>query len=963
MKIFFVALWSIVLFSISNFSLAQNGTVRGSVLDDRFNEYMPGVNVIVDGTTKGTSTDLDGKFSLSLPAGTYNLKVSFITFQTIVINGVEVKAGEVTLLQDIRLKESVNEIGEAVVSTEAVRNSEVAILAMKSKSANMIDGVSSAGLKKIGDSDAASSAGRVPGISVQGGKYVFVRGLGDRYTKTMMNGLDIPGLDPDRNTIQMDLFPTNIIENIVVHKTFVAELPADFTGGAIDISTKDFPEEKISSLNLGLGFNPNFHFRPDYLTYEGGQFDLLGFDDGTRAIPAENNVPLFVEALTDDDKRTRYQNILSKFNPTLAAMEQTSLLDASVGYTFGNQVEKEKVTIGYNAVLSYKNSTEFYKDAIFARYGLNADPDSTQMSFREYQQGNYGSNNVMLTGLAGFAVKFKNSKIRLQGLHLQNGESKAGIFDYDNSDQGAEFTAFQHNLEYSQRSLTNVLLHGKHFNPGNNWNLEWKLSPTLSTMDDPDIRFTRYRDDSGVPTIGTEAGFPERIWRELSETNISGLAHLSKEMKLFTRKAEIKFGGGHLVKNRDFNIRSFAFNIRNIPLTGDPNELLAPENLWPYNGNFSSGTTFDANFIPDNPNQFSASANNSNAFVSMELSPISRLRAIIGLRAEKYVQRYTGQDQLGVNVLANDVVIDDLDLFPSLSLVYALNEFQNLRASFTQTIARPSLKEQSYAEIYDPLSGRTFIGGLFRDANDVAGVVYWDGDLQSSNITNYDIRWEFFPEKAGQTVSVGAFYKQFKNPIEIVQFATQAGAFQPRNVGDGSVVGGEFELRKSLDFLGEKFQNWAFASNLTYTKSRIKLSKTEFDSRVDNRRTGQTIDEYRDMAGQAPYIINAGFQFSGQEEGLSKGLDVGLFYNVQGPSLLYVGIVDRPDIYTVPFHSLNLNANKKFGKDDRIQMGVKVENLLADAREAVFKSFESEDQFFSQIKPGVALSARFSYDF
>jgi outer membrane receptor protein involved in Fe transport len=338
------------------------------------------------------------------------------------------------------------------------------------------------------------------------------------------------------------------------------------------------------------------------------------------------------------------------------------------------------------------------------------------------------------------------------------------------------------------------------------------------------------------------------------------------------------------------------------------------------------------------------------------------MKAVIGVRGENFIQHYTGQDQLGTNVLDNAEVINDFDLFPTVNLIYNLNEKQNIRFSYAKTIARPSFKELSYAEIFDPISGRTFVGGLFRDANDVAGIEYWDGNLQSTEIQNYDIRWELFREK-GQTISLSSFYKDFNRPIEIVQYVTQANAFQPRNVGDGKVIGVEIELRQNLDLLSSYFKNLTFTTNLTFTRSSIKLSKTEYDSRIENARTGQNIDEYRDMAGQAPFIANAGLAYNGGEKGIWKGLEAGIYYNVQGKTLEYVGIVDRPDIYSKPFHSLNLNMNKSLGIKKHVQIGLKVENILNSTKESVYESFGASDQYFTRLNQGTTFQLRVGYKF
>lgn len=952
----------IILISLNSGLFAQNGTIRGSVYDDATGEYLPGVTIFLEGTTMGTLTDLDGKFSLNVPSGSYNMRVSFISYETMIIQGVQVNEGQVTLFENLRLKETSVELTEVVITAQSVRNTDNALLAIKMKSANVIDGVSSVGIKKTGDSDAAASMKRVTGVSVEGGKYVFVRGLGDRYTKTILNGMDIPGLDPDRNTIQMDIFPTNVIDNIIVLKSFTADLPADFTGGVIDIAIKDFPEEKTGNVSVTLGYNPGFHFRNDYLTYKGGKTDFLGFDDGTREIPATENIPLFSEVVGDPDgpKAQRYREILESFNPNMSAYEQMSFMDYGVGVSSGNQYEKKKVTLGYNASLSYKSNAEFYKDAEYGRYGLSGDQNVYEMDVREFQVGDFGVSSVLWSGMAGFAIKTLNSKYRINLLHLQNGESRAGIFDYTGSDQGSNFDAFQHNLDYSERSLSNILISGKHSLSGSLWDLEWKLSPTLSGMNDPDIRFTRYQVTEEKLVIGTESGFPERIWRKLEEINLAGVVHIARKFEIRQQHAELKFGGSYTYKERDFSIMNYALNIRNVPLTGDPDELFFPENLWPREGNINNGTTYEAPFIPVNPNQFNASTNNAAGYVSFEASPLKNLKTIVGVRVENYVQYYTGQDQLGYNILDNARVLGNTDFFPSVNFIYSLTQKQNLRFSYARTIARPSFKELSYAEIYDPISGRTFIGGLFRDADDVAGIEYWDGNLVSTYVDNFDLRWELFPAES-QNISFSGFYKRFDNPIEMVQYATLAGAFQPRNVGDGQLFGAEVEFRLNLGFIAARMKRFSFISNLTFTKSQIRMSKTEYESRVANARTGQQIGEYRDMAGQSPYLVNIGLSYNGGEKGFWNGFEAGLFYNVQGKTLQYVGMVDRPDIYSKPFNSLNFNSNKSIGPEKKLQVGLKIENILNDIKESVFISYKAKDQYFTRLDQGISFQVRISY--
>jgi len=943
---------------------AQDGIIRGSIYDESNGEAMIMVTVAAEGTTTGTFSDLDGKFNLEIAPGTYNLKLTFVGYEPLLIQQVAVNAGEVTLLDNISMNPSTVDISEVTVVARMSRSTENALMTLKMKSASVMDGISAVNFRKMGDSDAASSMKRVTGVSVEGGKYVYVRGLGDRYTKTILNGVDIPGLDPDRNTMQLDIFPTNIIDNIMVYKSFRADMPADFTGGVVDISIKDFPQQKKGSIFLGGAYNPDYHFHKNYVTYPGSSTDFLGFDDGSRDIPAISNIPSFVEVLGNPtgEEATRYKEILEGFNPTMAAIRKNSFMDYNFGASFGNQVPLKKVTLGYNFGFSYKNSSEYYKNAEYGRYGLASDPDITDMEVREFKIGDYGSNSVMLSGLAGFALKTRTSKFRFNAIHMQNGVSRAGIFDFEGSDQGSVFSAMEQNLEYNQRSLTNVILDGKHTFTGSGLDIVWKISPTLSRINDPDARFVRYlKQSNGLYDINTEGGFPERIWRDLSEINLSGVLHITKKYNFAGEEAKFNFGGAYTYKERDFNIRKYAINVRDIELTGDPNEIFAPENLWPYNGtDYIRGTTYEAHFVPDNPNKFNSVAQNAAAYISTEVIPFNNFKTIIGVRAEKYTQYYTGQDQLGVNVLDNDRVMDNIDLFPSVNLVYAISEGQNLRLAYARTTARPSFKEMSFAEIADPLSGRTFIGGMFDDRDEVLGLEYWDGNLRSSYIHNFDLRWEFY-HGTGQMVSASAFYKKFIDPIEVVQYATYTGAFQPRNVGDGEVMGLEFEIRQGLGIIADAMDNFSMITNVSVTRSKIELSATEYLSKIENARTGQVIDTEREMAGQSPYIINAGISYDGGEKGFGKGFEMGLYYNVQGTTLQYVGIADRPDIYMLPFHSLNFTTSKLLGAAQRLKVSFKITNLLNDKKESVFRSFNPTDQYFTKLEPGITFGFKLSY--
>lgn len=962
-----IAMSLFFMVGISSTIFAQKGTVRGVAIDEATGEPMYGVTVVIAGTTIGSISDFDGKFEIQAEPGIYDIQASFISFVTITITGVEIKEGEVTVLDEIQMAEDVQQLEEVVVTAEVIRNSIEGIQTMKRRSANVMDGISSASIRKTGDSDAASAMKRITGVSVEGGKYVFVRGLGDRYTKTTLNGMDVPGLDPDRNTIQLDIFPTSVIDNIMVSKSFTSDLPADFTGGIVNIETQSFPLDKTMKVYAGLGYNPTMHFNNQYLSYEGGSTDFLAFDDGTRKIPTDRStdIPQYPDALIDmgspgspgGPDYQEYQEHLRGFNKTMGPDRTTSFMDFGFGFSLGNQKTKENGTVlGYNVGLTYRNKTQFFQDAEFNLWAK----DQTNNEVYELQplnlsKGDLGINDVLWGTLLGVSRKKDLSKYRINLLHLQNGESKSGIFDFSSTDLGTNFTADQYNLEYGQRSLSNLLIQGVHHSEDLRWTYDWKISPTVSTIYDPDIRFLRFRTDVPNYPIGTEVGLPERIWRYLFEYNISGAFDITRNHMLLDKEAKLLFGVRGTYKDRDFEIQNFQFSPGDTRFNGDPNELLLDSNL--YTNSNVNGVRHNPAFIPNNPNQFQSNITNFGLYVSEEFYLSSRLKTILGVRGEYYAQYYTGQNQTGTIVLDNDLVLENFDLFPSLNMIYAITPKQNLRFSYSRTTARPSFKELSYAEILDPISGRTFVGGLFEDVDPTNGSVLWNGNLQSSYINNLDLRWEAY-WKRGQTLAFSVFYKTFTTPIEMVQFVQDPNSFQPRNVGDATVIGAEVELRQSFEPLTSSLRNLFLVGNVTINQSQIQMSESEYRSRLLSARAGEEVKSTRPMAGQAPYLVNVGLAY----ESLKGNFETGIFYNVQGETLVFVGFANRTDVYAVPFNSLNYTASYKFGPENRYEVSFKITNILDDLREQVHKNYGAQDQIFSRLRPATEIAMRFAYN-
>lgn len=921
--------------------------------------------VVVKGTTNGAVTDLDGEFTLTVESGVHDLQVTCMGYQAINVEEVNVKDGEVSLVQNVQMKPHSSQMEEAVVKAQAIRTNEAALISMKRRSSSIMDGISSAQMKLVGDGTAIEASKRVTGVSIEDGKYIYVRGLGDRYTRTTLNGIPIPGLDPDKNSLQMDIFPTNLIDNIIAHKNFSAELPADFTGGIVNIETKDFPEKKIFKVSVGAGYNPQMHLNSNYITYEGGGTDFLGMDDGTRALPNGADavkIPTPISGATSSEVKT----FVKSFNPNLGVKRTTSPIDYSAGITLGNQIElkgDKKNKLGYIFSLSYKRDYKYFDDVTYGEYQRHKDSSINEMRYATIQKGEVGETSALVGGLAGLAFKTKKSKIRLAALRLQSGTSRSGKFFIDNDGQAAGqsgYTAASENLEYNERALTNVLLAGDHSLDGGKWEIDWKLSPTWSSSNDPDVRKTAFTLDNDTSFVAGAGGNPSRIWRYLDEFTGAGKIDVVRNYKIMERDAKLKFGVSHIYKKRDYEILFFDvqfFGGGQSWFGTDVSQVLNDTNLYKATYNniyYQSGNP------ALNPNSYTSNVHNTGFYVSNEMSLLPKLKSVLGLRAENYVQRYTGANQTYASgdtangvYLDNDEVLNSLDLFPSVNLIYALTDKQNLRFTYGRTIARPSFKELSYAQIIDPLTNRIFNGSLFKYPG-------WDGKLTETRINNFDIRWEMFMERS-ELFSISAFYKGFDEAIELVRIPTQATSteYQARNVGDGKVYGLEIEMRKELGFVSPFFKNFLVIGNVTLVKSQIQMTDIEFNSRKEYEKIGQDIKNTRDMAGQSPYVINAGISYSNQD----LGLNTGLFYNVKGPTLYIVGAGLFPDVYTQPFNSLNFSFNKSLGKEGKTTIDFKVANLLNDRLEKFYKSYEAQDQIFDSFNPGMTFSLGVSHNF
>lgn len=931
---------------------AQQGHLRGKILDGDTGEGLIGAAVYKESTSSGAVADFDGNYSLALDPGIHTVVFQFISYQSQTVTDVEIKAGEVTMM-DITLASVTAELDEIVITAAQIKDNETAMMALQKKSPNVVNGISTQAFRKFGDSELGNAMKRVTGVTVEGDKYVYVRGLGDRYTKTTLNQMIIPGLDPDRNSVQIDIFPTNTIENVMVYKTFTPDLPGDFTGGIVDVQTKNFPEDKLTRISFGVEYNPDMHLKKDYLTYDGGSLDFLGFDDGIRALPFDENLNIPDISAANG---AEVEGITRSFEPQMATKNKNSFMNYGFNFTHGNQINRDKATWGYNVVLNYKSQTEFYDNAEFGEYIKDSDASNNELNGFYLRKGPIGNKNVLWSGLFSGALKYDKHNYSLMLMHNQNGISQTtDRVSRDLEDNPS--TLLDDILTYTQRQISTGLLIGQH--NFNKFSLEWRGSMTTSKINDPDFRITQIQeipvyDGEGIQTgyryslnTGVGAGI-NRLWRDLVENNESFKVDLTYP---YGEKNELKVGGMSLFKQREFQVLSYNFNVRdrgNVVITDNPDDFFDPDNIWTPAKNEGTFIISRNSERENKINSFDATSQTHGFYTMTEHYLSEKFRAIVGVRAEIAKMYYTGRSQSGQE-LDNALTLDELNWLPSLNLVYTLTDKMNLRASYNKTLARPTFKEKSNAQIYDPISDRTIIGNL---------------NLMQTEIDNFDFRWEdYFSDS--ELISIALFFKNFEGHIEQVTFQTAANQLTFQNAGNSKVYGVELEFRKNIT------KNFGAGTNVSVVKSEIDMNDiivnkdaqgnvtTEKENRELWARDGEEIKDKRSMSGQAPYVVNAYVNWNNDNNTVNANLS----YNVQGETLAIVGSGRWSDIYTKPFNSLNFNIYKDFGPSKNSRINLRVSNLLDAEKVNVYKSHGAADKTFSVFQPGRAFALTYRYTF
>ncbi|MBK8442687.1 MAG: TonB-dependent receptor [Sphingobacteriales bacterium] len=938
MKKIICLLYAILM--LSGIRAPNNGTVRGIVRDESSGEILPFATIYIKETGGGTTGDLDGNYMLSLPEGTYTLIFSLLSYQSDTLKAVQVKSTAIQLI-DVQLKETTQNLEEVVVVAKQSRSNMAVISKIKKNASGMIDGISAESFTIYGDGDAGAAVKRITGVSVEGGKNVFIRGLGDRYTRTLLNNMDIPALDPDKNSVQMDMFPAALIDNIIVHKTFSPDLPGDFTGGMVDIVTKDFPDQKSANAALSISYSPLMHLHGNAIGYKGGNYDFLGFDDGTRKSPFSHSIIPPNPAAN----KPLLTALTSGFSPNMSVHNKTLTPDFNASFSVGNQMNRERATWGYVFAINYGKENKFYETAEFNEYTKNRnDLTSTELTINRSSAGAMAEENVLWSALLGTSLKYKAHKYSFNVLHFQNGIAKsADLLVKEFEDNPA--TILRQNLEYSQRAISSFNVLGKH-SLNETLTADWKVSYIRSGIAEPDLRSTPFEiTNEGNYIIDRSIGaVPTRSFRYLDENNVSAKIDVEKRFKW--RNGEMtKLKGGlfNIFKMRNFSIVNYVFPVQNAAsfnFSGNPDELFAPENIWTVN----SGKGVYAEGQQEPANRYEAAQNIGGAYMMNEL-PLHRLFKITyGVRAEKTDIVFSGQNNLGTIIKKDENILNTLDVLPSVNILSNIKENWNIRFAYSRTVARPTFKEKSLVQVQDFISGRTFLGNI---------------DLKRSLIHNLDLRSEYF-FKGADFVSLSGFYKSIQDPIEIVAYNENSpDNIQAKNVDAARILGAEFEINRSFALNTSADKKITTAFNITLVDAQTTMSEAEFLSRQSKARPGEVIKKERAMLGQSPYIINASVGFVD----MKNVWEFNVNYNVQGDRLVIAGIGIIPDVYEKSFDLVNIKVVKKIGSQRRTKISFTASNILNSERVMVYHSYQAQEQIYSKFRIGSAFALGLNYQF
>ncbi len=833
----------------------ETGTVTGTVLDASTGELVRRATISVEGQPNfSTVTDLDGNYVLRLPPGAYQLLFAHDNYHEAVVSDIVVAGGAVVEVSTVMSNVATTTVIDVTEDIDAVTATAGAMLTERKLAPTVSDSMSREEIRKSVASDAAGAVEKVTGVSVVDGGYVYVRGLGERYSATMLNRAMVPTTDPERRVVPLDLFPAVLIENIKVVKTYAPDMPGEFSGGLVQMQTIEFPTSRTFNASLSYGFNSQSTFK-NFRTHRGGGSDFWGFEDGSRSQPSVlPQERLFPGSFSQEE----FQEFGRSFPVNWEGVSSTEARPAQT-YSFagGDTVGP----LGLVGAFTFTNKPQIYQET--RRYLVNTGGGNVGI-FTEYPDFHRGMEASRMGAVLNAALRLNNSnKIVFRNTYTHDADKETRRFEGLNGGIDTEIVAER--LRWIERGLFSTGFEGEHsVSALGNSLFRWQYTYSQSSRDEPDFRETIYqrREDGSLGFLSLPQS-ALRFFNALDDQIHEPLVEWGKPFFGSGVTGMFSLGARATFRQRDFEARRFRFkptNFRNIDTSLPPNQLLAPENIAPRRFVLRENTRGTDTYRGD--------MDILGVFAMLDISLGSKWRFAGGIRVEDATIEVTTLDPLvpgGVPAVAE---LENRDPLPSVNVTYVLTPRQNLRFGYARTLNRPDFRELS------PFDFLNVLGGY-----DTAG----NPDLRRAKIDNYDARWEWFLG-GNQVIAASYFLKDFTDPIEttIQPTINQRRSFV--NAAGARNQGFELEWRQQLGYFHGALEPFTLQSNFTVVDSDVEIPP-ELALLATSKK--------RPLLGQSRFIYNFGTEWNKPRWRST----VRFFLNSVSRKITDVGAFSLPDIF------------------------------------------------------------------
>jgi len=862
------------------------GTMQGVVTDSKSNEPVADARVFIRGVNSELKTDEKGMFSVQLPVGSYAISVIHSKYTSSTLEALVVEKDKVTNVTASLLPSAVELEGMSVVAVK-ITGGVAALVEEKRESQKLVEIIGAEQMSKSGDSDAASALKRVSGITVVDGKFIYVRGMGERYSNTLIDGLGLPSPIIERRVVPLDLFPADIIESLVVQKSSTADKPGEFGGGLVEIRTKGIPEKRILSFGMSSTYNSESTFK-DGLSHFGGDTDFLGIDDGARDLPSELG-GYRSDTLTEQG----VDAIRPYWTPENTTIYPSGAGSLSYGDRFG-----DKIPLGIYTSLSYSNSTK-NKDANVVRYQGSTGALTPTSVYDKFET----TNNIELGGMLvlGTVIDEKH-ELQFNSLVLRTTDKKSSKDSGELWLSESGEVGDRYGISWVEQQVTNFALHGKHKFNQEKTNFRWDTSTSEATRDQPDYRFYELHNNAGVLELNnrfTDAFYsPNKLTDEVEDIFMA----VDHTFELNKNKLKVETGLASTSKKREYSVRNIDFNPGQ-DTEAYPLDLLFIEEVDATTNNLITTSTTSANVLQavQTRNFYNAEQDTSALYLMFDYAHQKEFDVNIGVRYEKNESKIEGKD-VGAAITGK---IENSDVLPSFNFKYKGLSRHQFRVGYSKTLNRPSFNEISR------ISLQTFKGEPFYSG--------FEG-IKQAEISNYDLRWEHFLQSgSSDLIAVSPFYKTIDSPIIAAELSTtDTIKYSYGNVNSATLYGVEVDYRQSLSFLMNAWSDFYWTLNLTLVESEIDTANLNFSTTSLSLRDGEA------LTGQAPIVFNCSVGYDNPD----SGLNFALLYNYVGERIVALGKGNEPNTDLSPTHQVDFVVGTKI--KDKYSLKFKVQNILND---------------------------------